>query len=704
MSYAHNTYLNRTDSITSSRAVYGLPPALDTIHKQPDHQTKANAAKATPINPNPSPRSTHPRPSRNTSTTSTGSAAAATPSTVGILEVLPCDVDEELKSLGVSLIPLPRLQRKKIRKRITELLQSGILLADVELASEPVLRTIATLNGTIEYIPEPSDIAVDLIHYFILTRAHDCTTAPSQLASTSENKSGSTLVSASAARQRRNQRSDLQAMVLTLLLAATSVSRPLPYTPTITMSGSSHQAMVNSRPDLSHRVHVMRFSGILNSQVRRQIKTHFVLINRHEMNSLSRDTSFPPPMREERSSEDVEDGTSESSAVDHDGEQIEEARGLHHATLQVGNISRGPSRGYCFSASTKAMNGTSTTESYDRYFDCDDPKSNQGTPDRCGPLIDQLRSVLKRIRPAVLEQLPGIFPPTKGDPYKHRQSQAKSHHQHQQHHFRDTPAIPGSEDFLGMATTALIGRTGGILPTYPSLALDHGDTPSFIVHLGGRPAIVRFPQLNLDVSLTPGDIIVAPLGDMLHYIVEVQVQGGSNLIRDRSQVPTNRSHSGEGLEVSDATLGLGKKDDGRQDEGVPGADVDKVYQQRDRLVAVLYSRRDLEQRNGLCAERTIAPTGVADGNRPDEPTNHNGDSLNGGSHNQPINGSNPPSNALGVDGPSPRGSVRRRDEDEDQDHVTDPAEADDVDMEVRDRKRRKIHDCDEELEDGEITE
>ncbi|WWC88324.1 uncharacterized protein L201_003233 [Kwoniella dendrophila CBS 6074] len=71
----------------------------------------------------------------------------------------------------------------------------------------------------------------------------------------------------------------------------------------------------------------------------------------------------------------------------------------------------------------------------------------------------------------------------------------------------------------GLGTTIKIGLSENLIPTYPHIEQDHGESPSIILQLSGPKSIIRFPQLHTDVELNTGNFIIAPLRILLHHSV-----------------------------------------------------------------------------------------------------------------------------------------------------------------------------------------
>ncbi|OCF56936.1 hypothetical protein L486_05792 [Kwoniella mangroviensis CBS 10435] len=72
----------------------------------------------------------------------------------------------------------------------------------------------------------------------------------------------------------------------------------------------------------------------------------------------------------------------------------------------------------------------------------------------------------------------------------------------------------------GLATTINIGLIENLIPTYPHIEESHSDNlPSIIVQLNGPTSTIRFPQLHLDVEISTGNVLVVPLGNLLHHYV-----------------------------------------------------------------------------------------------------------------------------------------------------------------------------------------
>ncbi|WVQ65454.1 uncharacterized protein L199_003630 [Kwoniella botswanensis] len=79
----------------------------------------------------------------------------------------------------------------------------------------------------------------------------------------------------------------------------------------------------------------------------------------------------------------------------------------------------------------------------------------------------------------------------------------------------------------GLATTINIGLIENLIPTYPHIEESHSDNlPSIIVQLNGPTSTIRFPQLHLDVEISTGNVLVVPLGNLIHhYVVPPASQG-----------------------------------------------------------------------------------------------------------------------------------------------------------------------------------
>ncbi|WWC96427.1 hypothetical protein V866_003295 [Kwoniella sp. B9012] len=77
----------------------------------------------------------------------------------------------------------------------------------------------------------------------------------------------------------------------------------------------------------------------------------------------------------------------------------------------------------------------------------------------------------------------------------------------------------------GLATTINIGLIENLIPTYPHMTYPHieethsDNLPSIIVQLNGPNSTLRFPQLHLDVEISTGNVLVVPLGNLLHHYV-----------------------------------------------------------------------------------------------------------------------------------------------------------------------------------------
>ncbi|WRT66720.1 uncharacterized protein IL334_003683 [Kwoniella shivajii] len=72
----------------------------------------------------------------------------------------------------------------------------------------------------------------------------------------------------------------------------------------------------------------------------------------------------------------------------------------------------------------------------------------------------------------------------------------------------------------GLGTTVLIGKMEDVFPTYPHIDQKQGESVSVTMHLSGPSGYMRFPQLNVDVKLEKGFVVVAPLGTLLHHLVK----------------------------------------------------------------------------------------------------------------------------------------------------------------------------------------
>ncbi|WVQ96600.1 hypothetical protein IAU59_003705 [Kwoniella sp. CBS 9459] len=544
MSTARSAHWN--DSITSVKAVYGLPPAIKTIHKQPP----STSAKLTDEKRKARPH--HPLPPRNASTALTSAAAAAAaadPPTIGVKDILPSDVDAQLQSLGISILGLTKPKRRKIRKRITELLEQGVSLADVHLAADPILQVIGTLNETVESIPAPTDMPVDLMRYFDVP-------SPEPIGSSSRSTLTPNMATSFPDQPGKHHRCEVQAMILNLLLA-----------------------------------------------------------QQEEMEHDTRLSRSPSP-----------DGE------DDDIGQHDRRDPAYQPTLQFGQVPNGPAKGYRLSIPVHG----STNKPSDRYFDCDKANGNQdqATPDRCSPLMDLFRNVLRRVRPAVLDQLPGVFSPAKGDSPRHAHAM----------------------------------NAGGI-----------GTSPSAS---GGYSHLLNMATTGL---------MVAPLGKMLHHIVETRASGN----RAQPQKFTNdindlRVVIGE-REREDHPLEQGKRDSRKGDEDVSGIDIDRVYRPRNRLVAVLYTRRDLESSTRNRQGTLAGSINTLGAKRSKEQEAHPGTgSTNhgGNSHETPFD------DAMATNMAKNSVRVRHREDEETMGSSEGPDE--------RERNRRKI--LDDGLEDGEISE
>ncbi|OCF37326.1 hypothetical protein I316_01235 [Kwoniella heveanensis BCC8398] len=215
-------------------------------------------------------------------------------------------------------------------------------------------------------------------------------------------------------------------MVLTILLAANGVDRPLPYLPHVIINGSFNQAMVNSRPDIGHKYHLLRLPAIARQSIRQRLNTFCIRLG-------SGDVAL--------STTGMENGPSETANADDNhtssSSKTDARSPVSYDTLkpiEFGFLADGTIRGLKVSAI---------------IYDPGPDLGHRSTRNRLGLLIPMIREIASSIKPILNRNMPQSF---------NGASIKRVAHAFGKQLNELNPKALGNE-FLNVATSGIIGAT-----------------------------------------------------------------------------------------------------------------------------------------------------------------------------------------------------------------------------------------------------